>query len=127
MQHVIIISQVIYEQMYKLTRIVDLLPELANSDPMDMDDEHPKAKAAASIRQTLERVLIVVLNCGEPSMFLRRRPTKARFFVNPDTGALEADEAGSGTERTYRFPGKDVHEAWRFSMDGFSGLTHKDF
>ena len=89
--------------------------ELATSDPMDLDEDEPKARAAASLRQILEGLLIDILNHGNPSVFLRRRPTKARFFINPGTGALEANGAKTATEAIYRFPGRDAHEAWRFS------------
>lgn len=51
---------------------------------------------------------------GQPSVTLKRRPKSALFFINPGNGALETDTQETFT--TYRWPGKDAYEAWKFSM-----------
>lgn len=51
---------------------------------------------------------------GRPSITFRRRYQKATFFINPNTRALEAAETTS--QITYTWPGKDAHEAWKYSQ-----------
>ncbi|KAL2863489.1 putative meiosis-specific topoisomerase Spo11 [Aspergillus lucknowensis] len=53
---------------------------------------------------------------GQPAITLKRRTNNATniFYIDPSTGALESEEAG--TEVTYTWPGKDGYEAWRFSV-----------
>ena len=51
---------------------------------------------------------------GRPAIVLKRRSKKTPFFINPSNGALETHETEACI--TYAWPGKDAHEAWRFSM-----------
>ena len=51
---------------------------------------------------------------GRPAIVLKRRSKKMPFFINPSNGALETNE--TETCIIYTWPGKDAHEAWRFSM-----------
>lgn len=51
---------------------------------------------------------------GRPAIVLKRRSKMTPFFVNPNNGALETNE--TETRITYTWPGKNAHEAWRFSM-----------
>jgi meiotic recombination protein SPO11 len=50
---------------------------------------------------------------GHPSITLKRRSKQSSLFINPANGALET--SGQETSATYSWPGKDAHEAWRFS------------
>lgn len=51
---------------------------------------------------------------GRPSITLKQRSKRGCYSVNPSSGALEA--AGQDVHTTYSWPGKNVHEAWKFSM-----------
>lgn len=51
---------------------------------------------------------------GRPAIVLKRRSKMTPFFINPNNGALETNE--TETRITYTWPGKNAHEAWRFSM-----------
>lgn len=50
---------------------------------------------------------------GRPSITLKQRSKGGCYSINPSSGALEA--AGQGVHTTYSWPGKNVHEAWKFS------------
>lgn len=51
---------------------------------------------------------------GKPALTLKKRSQSATgYFINSASGALET--TASETSVTLSWPGKDVHEAWRFS------------
>lgn len=92
------------------------LPQLYSVPrPTSMELPDPTEKVRQYIDEAL-RATVRELSSpdGRPSITIRRRYHKhSTFFVDPDTQALEATE--SNTQVTYSWPGKDVHEAWRFS------------
>ncbi|KAE8351755.1 Spo11/DNA topoisomerase VI subunit A [Aspergillus coremiiformis] len=51
---------------------------------------------------------------GRPAITLRRKSRKASLFINPTNGALE--NGGTETHITYTWPGRNTHEAWKFSI-----------
>lgn len=92
---------------------VSLMADLA---PTPDYPETSNDRVQDSINHVLERALTETLLHGKPSITLKQRPKGAGFFINPTTAALEMSEPDADTYKTYSFPGKDAHEAWRFSM-----------
>lgn len=59
---------------------------------------------------------------GRPAISITRRPPRQSSYINPVCGALEADQSESRTVN-YNWPGKDAHEAWKFSTASLSRVT----
>lgn len=76
--------------------------------------ETPKDQVQNYIDATLAALLDELSSPdGCPTITLKRRSQKSRFFINPSNKALEASE--NEMHISYTWPGKDAHEAWRFS------------
>lgn len=89
-------------------------PENADS-PAPHDDQTPQSQVQDYIDNTLAAALAELDSPdGNPAITLTRRYKKGAFFINHDNGALETSE--TETQISYTWPGKDRHEAWRFSM-----------
>ncbi|PLB43130.1 meiotic recombination protein spo11 [Aspergillus steynii IBT 23096] len=52
---------------------------------------------------------------GRPIISISRRPPRQSCYINPVTGALEADGSDSRVVN-YSWPGRDAHEAWEFTI-----------
>lgn len=74
----------------------------------------PKDKVQSYIETTLAALLDELSSPdGRPTITLKRRSQKSQFFINPSNKALEASEDEALI--SYTWPGKDAHEAWKFS------------
>ncbi|BCS11242.1 hypothetical protein ALUC_40582S [Aspergillus luchuensis] len=76
----------------------------------------PQTPVHSYIQETLAAILDEMSSPeGQPSITLRQRGKKfASLFINPQTQALETSEMQTYT--TYRWPGRDGNEAWRFTV-----------
>lgn len=88
--------------------------------------QHHVQASQSQIQDYIDSTLAAILDDlsspdGRPAIMLKRRSKKARFFINPSNGALETDHVE--THITYTWPGKDAHEAWRFSTSRAFYLT----
>jgi len=83
--------------------------------PTSHHDQNPQSKVQDYIGNTLAAALAELDSPdGNPAITLRRRYKKGAFFINHGNGALETSE--TETQISYTWPGRDKHEAWRFSM-----------
>lgn len=75
----------------------------------------PQTPVQSYIQETLAAILDGLSSPdGQSSITLKHRSKKfASLFINPQTLALETSEIQTYT--TYRWPGRDENEAWRFS------------
>lgn len=79
------------------------------------DEKTPQNQVQDYIDTTLAALLDELSSPnGRPTITLKRRSRKSLVFINPSNKALETNE--TGTHISYTWPGKDAHEAWRFSM-----------
>lgn len=73
------------------------------------------------VREYIDNTLIALLHglSSSPaealSISLKCRAKQTAAIINPITGALEASTRIE-THRTFFWPGKTAHEAWKFSM-----------
>ncbi|OJI88258.1 hypothetical protein ASPTUDRAFT_160569 [Aspergillus tubingensis CBS 134.48] len=76
----------------------------------------PQTPVQSYIQETLAAILIEMSSPeGQPSITLKQRGRKfASLFINSQTQALETSEMQTYT--TYRWPGRDENEAWRFTV-----------
>ncbi|RAK94266.1 meiotic recombination protein Spo11 [Aspergillus costaricaensis CBS 115574] len=76
----------------------------------------PQTPVQSYIQETLAAILDEMSSPeGQPSITLKQRGRKfASLFINPQTQALESSEMQTYT--TYRWPGRDENEAWRFTV-----------
>lgn len=82
--------------------------------PIQHHVQAPQSQVQDYIDSTLAAILDELCSPdGYPAIMLKRRSTKSSLFINPSNGALESDQIE--THITYSWPGKDAHEAWRFS------------
>lgn len=83
--------------------------------PISRDDQPPQSQVQDYIDSTLTAVLAELDSPdGNPAITLKQRYKKGAFFINSDNGALETSDIE--TQVSYTWPGKDRHEAWKFSM-----------
>ncbi|GLA72901.1 hypothetical protein AtubIFM55763_003795 [Aspergillus tubingensis] len=76
----------------------------------------PQTPVQSYIQETLASILDELSSPeGQPSITLKQRGKKfSSLFINPQTQALETSEMQTYT--TYRWPGRDENEAWRFTV-----------
>ncbi|GLB01830.1 hypothetical protein AtubIFM57258_000240 [Aspergillus tubingensis] len=76
----------------------------------------PQTPVQSYIQETLASILDELSSPeGQPSITLKQRGKKfASLFINSQTQALETSEMQTYT--TYRWPGRDENEAWRFTV-----------
>ncbi|GLA62459.1 hypothetical protein AtubIFM54640_003014 [Aspergillus tubingensis] len=76
----------------------------------------PQTPVQSYIQETLASILDELSSPeGQPSITLKQRGKRfASLFINPQTQALETSEMQTYT--TYRWPGRDENEAWRFTV-----------
>ncbi|OJJ48456.1 hypothetical protein ASPZODRAFT_130484 [Penicilliopsis zonata CBS 506.65] len=79
-------------------------------------EQTPKERVLEYIETVFSNITEeIVLPDGKPTITLKRRAKKpAHLFIDPVNGALESNEAV--TYMTYSWPGKSVHEAWKFTV-----------
>lgn len=83
--------------------------------PTSNHNQTPQSQIQDYIDNTLTAALAELDSPdGNPAITLKRRYKRGAFFINPDNGALETSE--TETQISYTWPGRDRHEAWRFSM-----------
>lgn len=86
-------------------------------------DPRPARKdqtAKDQVQRYIDNTLTVLLDelsspDGHPTITLKRRSRTSGFYIHPDNGALKASETDKHV--SYTWPGKDAHEAWRFSKE----------
>ena len=94
-------------------------------DPqLDRNGQNAREQALSYIDNTLAALLDELSSPdGHPTITLKRRSRKSGYYINLNNGALKANE--TDTYVSYTWPGKDAHEAWRFSMGSkFPRTTH---
>ncbi|PYH69335.1 putative meiosis-specific topoisomerase Spo11 [Aspergillus vadensis CBS 113365] len=76
----------------------------------------PQTPVQSYIQETLAAILDELSSPnGQPSITLKHRGKNfASLFINPQTQALETSEMQTYT--TYKWPGRDENEAWRFTV-----------
>ncbi|GLA96149.1 hypothetical protein AtubIFM61612_011337 [Aspergillus tubingensis] len=76
----------------------------------------PQTPVQSYIQEKLAAILDEMSSpYGQPSITLKQRGKRfASLFINPQTQALETSEMQTYT--TYRWPGRDENEAWRFTV-----------
>ncbi|GKZ30013.1 hypothetical protein AbraIFM66950_007442 [Aspergillus brasiliensis] len=74
----------------------------------------PQTPVQSYIQETIAAILDELSSSeGHPSITIKQRCKKPEsLFINPQTLALETTETQTYT--TYRWPGSDVNEAWKF-------------
>ncbi|KAL2010459.1 hypothetical protein VTN00DRAFT_6266 [Thermoascus crustaceus] len=89
-----------------------------NPSPSTVSHNH-KPKPEENVHEFIDNALASMLGelskpDGRPSITLKQRSKRECYSINPSSGALEA--AGQDVHTTYSWPGKNVHEAWKFTI-----------
>ncbi|KAI9041689.1 putative meiosis-specific topoisomerase Spo11 [Aspergillus affinis] len=84
--------------------------------PLHQGDPAPKDPVQNYIATTISAVLQELSSPnGRPAISINQKPQKKSCYINTVTGALETDDSQTRTIN-YTWPGKDAHEAWKFSI-----------
>lgn len=87
---------------------------------MDLQLDHIGQDPKEQVQSYIDNALAALLDelsspDGHPTITLKRRSRKSAYYINLSNGALKANE--TDTYVSYSWPGRDAHEAWRFSME----------